>query len=226
MKLRGLKSLRNERRKSIVIQQAASDTPICEPVILLTRRTHALALSIHYRKFHGSPAFNTVRDSQSQGPGSNSHFAGLAALGVHLSGGQPPPNTLKRGHQTGAECQKDNCWLKRVKGTHPARRGKSKLMPAASLRACFKNRPIRGPGLQRSRLPAVSCRPRALTRRVRGFLKHALNGNLDFITPATSQQISGMQSAKGSSQHITPLKGALRDRGEHLQSTAAHGPAK
>ena len=42
------------------------------------------------------------------------------------------------------------------------------------LRACFENRPVRGPGLQGCRNPIVSCRPRALTRRFGGFLKHAL----------------------------------------------------
>src|SRR5207245_8070101 len=44
-----------------------------------------------------------------------------------------------------------------------------------SLRACFENRPVRGPGLQGCRNRIVSCRPRALTRRFGGFLKHALN---------------------------------------------------
>ena len=46
--------------------------------------------------------------------------------------------------------------------------------PQKNLRACFKNRPIRGPGLQWGQNRHVSCRPRALTRRFRGFLKHAL----------------------------------------------------
>src|SRR6266851_2222048 len=42
------------------------------------------------------------------------------------------------------------------------------------MRACFKNRPVRGPGLQWGQNRPVPCRPRALTRRFRGFLKHAL----------------------------------------------------
>src|SRR3989442_11924135 len=43
------------------------------------------------------------------------------------------------------------------------------------LRACFKNRPVRGPGLQGLRILAISRRPRALTRRPPTILKHALN---------------------------------------------------
>jgi len=42
-----------------------------------------------------------------------------------------------------------------------------------ALRACFENRPVRGPGLQDCGLPAIFCRPRALTRRFCGFFKHA-----------------------------------------------------
>src|SRR5258708_4905901 len=45
---------------------------------------------------------------------------------------------------------------------------------AAVLGACFKNRPVRGPGLQWGQNRRVSCRPRALTRRFRGFSKQAL----------------------------------------------------
>jgi hypothetical protein len=45
---------------------------------------------------------------------------------------------------------------------------------AHTLRVCFENRPVRGPGLQGCRNRIVSCRPRALTRRFGGFLKHAL----------------------------------------------------
>src|SRR2546428_8548859 len=45
---------------------------------------------------------------------------------------------------------------------------------AAVLGACFKNRPVRGPGLQWGQNRRVSCRPRALTRHFRGFSKHAL----------------------------------------------------
>src|SRR5260370_28879179 len=41
-------------------------------------------------------------------------------------------------------------------------------------RACFKKRPVRGPGLQGFRILAVSRRPRALTRRPPTILKHAL----------------------------------------------------
>src|SRR6266568_7350495 len=48
---------------------------------------------------------------------------------------------------------------------------------AERLRACFENRPVRGPGLQGCRNRIVSCRPRALTRRFGGFLKHALKGS-------------------------------------------------
>src|SRR6266849_9696955 len=40
--------------------------------------------------------------------------------------------------------------------------------------ACFKNRPVRGPGLQGFRLLAISGTPRALTRRPPTILKHAL----------------------------------------------------
>src|SRR5260370_40494941 len=42
------------------------------------------------------------------------------------------------------------------------------------MRACFKNRPVRGPGLQWGQNRPVSCSPRALTRHFRGFLKYAL----------------------------------------------------
>src|SRR5260370_35588321 len=42
------------------------------------------------------------------------------------------------------------------------------------LRACFKNRPVRGPGLQGFVILAISRRPRALTRRPPPILKHAL----------------------------------------------------
>ncbi len=41
---------------------------------------------------------------------SNSHYDGLASLGVHPLGCQTPPNTLKRGHQTRLESQNENCW--------------------------------------------------------------------------------------------------------------------
>jgi hypothetical protein len=40
--------------------------------------------------------------------------------------------------------------------------------------ACLKNRPVRGPGLQGIEILAVSCRPRALTRRFGRFFKQAL----------------------------------------------------
>src|SRR5260370_26654977 len=43
-----------------------------------------------------------------------------------------------------------------------------------SLRACFKNRPVRGPGLQWDQKRRVCVRARAFRRRSRGFLKHAL----------------------------------------------------
>ncbi|SRR5260370_5366206 len=49
--------------------------------------------------------------------------------------------------------------------------------PRNNLRACFKNRAIRGPGLQWGQNRHVSRRPRALTRRFRGFLKHALRNS-------------------------------------------------
>jgi hypothetical protein len=42
------------------------------------------------------------------------------------------------------------------------------------LRAGFKNRPVRGPGLQGFVILAISRRPRALTRRPPTILKHAL----------------------------------------------------
>jgi hypothetical protein len=42
------------------------------------------------------------------------------------------------------------------------------------LRACLKTRPVRGPGLQELEILAVSCRPRALTRRFGGVFKQAL----------------------------------------------------
>ena len=42
------------------------------------------------------------------------------------------------------------------------------------LRACFKNRPVRGPGLQGFVILAISRTPRALTRRPPTILKHAL----------------------------------------------------
>src|SRR5260370_22774816 len=42
------------------------------------------------------------------------------------------------------------------------------------LRAAFKNRPVRGPGLQGFVILAISRRPRALTRRPPTILKHAL----------------------------------------------------
>ena|ERR1035438_9633678 len=35
-----------------------------------------------------------------------------------------------------------------------------------AVRACFKKRPVGGPGLQGFRFSAISCRPRALTRRL------------------------------------------------------------
>src|SRR6266446_8285013 len=42
------------------------------------------------------------------------------------------------------------------------------------LRACYINRPVRGPGLQGFGILAISRRPRALTRRPPTILKHAL----------------------------------------------------
>ncbi len=48
------------------------------------------------------------------------------------------------------------------------------LSALLALRRCFRNRPVRGPGLQRGEYRRVSCRPRALTRRFREFSKHAL----------------------------------------------------
>ena len=45
-----------------------------------------------------------------------------------------------------------------------------------TLRACLKTRPVRAPGLQRMAVSAVSCRPRALTRRSAGVFKQALTG--------------------------------------------------
>ena len=45
------------------------------------------------------------------------------------------------------------------------------------LRASFKTRPVRAPGLQAAGFAAHSCRPRALTRRGAGVLKHPLSRN-------------------------------------------------
>ena len=42
------------------------------------------------------------------------------------------------------------------------------------VRACLEIRPVRGPGLQPRAIWAVSCRPRALTRRFGGIFKQAL----------------------------------------------------
>ncbi len=39
------------------------------------------------------------------------HFVGVAALGVHPLGCPPPPSALKRGHQTGAGLQNENCGI-------------------------------------------------------------------------------------------------------------------
>ncbi len=44
-----------------------------------------------------------------------------------------------------------------------------------SMRPCFKNCPVGGPGLQNRRFLAISCRPRALTRRLQRISKHALS---------------------------------------------------
>jgi len=43
-----------------------------------------------------------------------------------------------------------------------------------ALRACLRTCPVRGPGLQEVEILAVSCRPRALTRRFGGVFKQAL----------------------------------------------------
>ena len=51
-------------------------------------------------------------------------------------------------------------------------------MKTRALRACLKTRPVRAPGLQCVAISAVSCRPRALTRRGAGVFKQALR---DFV---------------------------------------------
>ena len=61
-------------------------------------------------------------------------------------------------------------------GTHCLANRPGPLVRLTFLRACFNNRPVRGPGLQGFRILAVSRRPRALTRRPPTILKLALNG--------------------------------------------------
>jgi hypothetical protein len=45
------------------------------------------------------------------------------------------------------------------------------LQQKQSFSACLKIRPVRGPGLHEVEILAVSCRPRALTRRFGGIFK-------------------------------------------------------
>ena len=61
-------------------------------------------------------------------------------------------------------------------GTHSLAPRPGPLVRLTFLRAGFKNRPVRGPGLQSFRILAVSRRPRALTRRPPTILKQALSG--------------------------------------------------
>src|SRR6266705_956452 len=68
--------------------------------------------------------------------------------------------------------------LKRLHGvslTHGPLLDIRKSRRGAPVRACFKNRPVRGPDLQGFGILAISRRPRALTRRPSTILKHAPN---------------------------------------------------
>src|SRR5260370_26631909 len=56
----------------------------------------------------------------------------------------------------------------------PGSRGRGRSLTEYLLRAGFKNRPVRGPGLQGFRILAISRRPRAVTRRPLTILKQAL----------------------------------------------------
>src|SRR5437879_105911 len=56
----------------------------------------------------------------------------------------------------------------------PGSRGRGRSPTAYLLSAGFKNRPVRGPGLQGFRILAISRRPRALTRRPLTISKPAL----------------------------------------------------
>ena len=49
--------------------------------------------------------------------------------------------------------------------------------------ACLKTHPVGGPGLQNAVGMAISCRPRALTRRMAGVYKQALSWTMP-TTPA------------------------------------------
>src|SRR6266704_7013939 len=66
-------------------------------------------------------------------------------------------------------------------GFHPAPSFWNDEAIEHSLRACFKNRPVRGPGLQGFVILAVSRRPRALTRRPPTILKDAPSIDLSFV---------------------------------------------
>ena len=71
---------------------------------------------------------------------------------------------------------------------HGAKQALTGLMaysPTHWLRACFKNRPVRGPGLQGFRILAISRRPRALTRRPPTISKHALMRRRSRFSPSS-----------------------------------------
>jgi hypothetical protein len=65
------------------------------------------------------------------------------------------------------------------------------------LRACFKNRPVRGPGLQGFRILAISRRPRTLTRRPPTIIKHALREGLDGRRASSTAARRACQLAAG-----------------------------
>src|SRR6266705_7101536 len=79
------------------------------------------------------------------------------------------------------------------------------------MKACLKNRPVRGPGLQWGQNRLVPCRPRALTRRFRGFLKHALKRMRSKTSRGIDRWIAPLNPRAGQTHEIASWP-ALRDQ--------------
>ena len=82
------------------------------------------------------------------------------------------------------------------------------------LRACIKNRPVRGPGLQGFGILAISRRPRALTRRPPIILKHALKppSKSDAVNPVIVR--SSMPGIVGTGWPIRDVRRMIEHPGD------------
>ena len=112
----------------------------------------------------------------------------------------------------------DFCAARFARARRCSARGRADLFSA-----CFRTRPVRAPGLQKTRAVTEFCRPRALTRRFAGVFKPALspNGAMTFQPRAERSAALGSLAKRKPALKGRSIRGAGRGIGSPLQGFGA-----